>query len=134
MSKSNPMWGGRFDCSPNKIMEDINASISFDKRLAEQDILASKVHCSMLAKQKIISDDEARKIVEGLDFLQNNNQQLVATCRKIRSDVAKFIEQAMAERRRENLRGGVGMTAEGSGHETKSGNCSSSCSSKIEIV
>ena len=42
MSKSNPMWGGRFDCSPNKIMEDINASISFDKRLAEQDILASK--------------------------------------------------------------------------------------------
>ena len=67
MSKSNPMWGGRFDCSPNKIMEDINASISFDKRLAEQDILASKVHCSMLAKQKIISDDEARKIAEGLD-------------------------------------------------------------------
>jgi ubiquitin C-terminal hydrolase len=74
------------------------------------------------------------EIVEGLDFLQNNNQQLVATCRKIRSDVAKFIEQAMAERQRENLRGGVGMTAEGSGHETKSGNCSSSSASKIEIV
>ncbi len=61
------MWGGRFDCSPNKIMEDINASIDFDKRLAEQDVAASKVHCAMLARQKIISDAEATKIIGGLE-------------------------------------------------------------------
>ncbi|HEY5831715.1 MAG TPA: argininosuccinate lyase [Hyphomicrobiaceae bacterium] len=61
------MWGGRFSMSPAEVMEEINASIGFDKALAPQDIRASKAHAAMLAAQGIISRDDARKIGAGLD-------------------------------------------------------------------
>ncbi|HJU32444.1 MAG TPA: argininosuccinate lyase [Hyphomicrobiaceae bacterium] len=61
------MWGGRFTVSPAEIMQEINASIGFDKALAPQDIRASKAHAAMLAAQGIISKDDARKIAGGLD-------------------------------------------------------------------
>jgi argininosuccinate lyase len=66
-SSANKMWGGRFSMSPAEIMEEINASIGFDKALAPQDIRASKAHAAMLAAQGIISKDDARKINSGLD-------------------------------------------------------------------
>jgi argininosuccinate lyase len=64
---ANKMWGGRFSMSPAEVMEEINASIGFDKALAPQDIRASKAHAAMLAAQGIISRDDARKIDAGLD-------------------------------------------------------------------
>ncbi|ACT56843.1 argininosuccinate lyase [Candidatus Liberibacter asiaticus] len=66
----NQMWGGRFSSSPSWIMEKINVSIDFDKKLFEQDILGSKVHTTMLAKQGIISSEEAQKIIEGLKVIR----------------------------------------------------------------
>ena len=65
--KNNPMWGGRFKKSPTKLMQDFNQSISFDKRLYQQDIAASIVHCQMLVKQNIITSDEGDKIIDGLN-------------------------------------------------------------------
>jgi argininosuccinate lyase len=64
---ANKMWGGRFTMSPAEIMQEINASIGFDKALAPQDIRASKAHAVMLAAQGIISKDDAKKINAGLD-------------------------------------------------------------------
>jgi argininosuccinate lyase len=61
------MWGGRFTASPAEIMEEINASIGFDKRLAPQDIRASKAHAAMLAKAGIIEAADAQAIADGLD-------------------------------------------------------------------
>ena len=61
------MWGGRFAAGQDSLMVEINASIEFDKRLAEQDILASKVHAKMLSKQNIISESDCKSIVKGLD-------------------------------------------------------------------
>src|SRR6476620_4858465 len=61
------MWGGRFSVSPAEVMQEINASIAFDKALAPQDIRASKAHAAMLAAQGIISKDDAKKINAGLD-------------------------------------------------------------------
>ena len=52
------------------MMEAINASIDFDKRLYAQDIAASKAHARMLAQQKIIATDDAVAIVEGLDAVK----------------------------------------------------------------
>jgi argininosuccinate lyase len=63
---SNAMWGGRFASGPDAIMEAINASISFDKRMASQDIAGSIAHSAMLAKQGIITDSDASAIKEGL--------------------------------------------------------------------
>lgn len=64
--KSNAMWGGRFADGPDAIMEAINASISYDQRLASQDIAGSRAHAAMLAKQGIITDNDANTIREGL--------------------------------------------------------------------
>jgi len=66
---SNNMWGGRFSEKPDAIMEEINASIDFDKALATQDIAGSRAHARMLADQGIISADDAQQIVAGLDAI-----------------------------------------------------------------
>jgi argininosuccinate lyase len=66
---SNKMWGGRFASGPDAIMEEINASIDFDRHLYRQDIAASKAHADMLAKQGIIAADDAKKIAHGLDTI-----------------------------------------------------------------
>ncbi|MFT3690422.1 argininosuccinate lyase [Paenirhodobacter sp.] len=63
---SNAMWGGRFAAGPDAIMEAINASISFDKRLYAQDIRGSRAHAAMLAAQDILTDSDAEAIREGL--------------------------------------------------------------------
>ncbi|TFG88751.1 MAG: argininosuccinate lyase [Hyphomicrobiales bacterium] len=64
---TNTMWGGRFAASPAEIMEEINASIDFDKRLWRHDIEASKAHVAMLGATGIVTSDEAGKIAKGLD-------------------------------------------------------------------
>src|SRR5579862_9762117 len=64
---SNKMWGGRFVSGPSKIMEEINASIDFDRKLAAQDIAGSKAHVAMLAETGIIAKADAAAIAKGLD-------------------------------------------------------------------
>lgn len=74
---TNKMWGGRFKFGPSEIMKKINASIGFDKKLYKQDIKASIVHASMLAKQNIIEQEEFEQIKNGLleiEKLIENNQ------------------------------------------------------------
>ncbi len=63
---SNQMWGGRFAAGPDAIMEAINASIGFDRRMAAQDIAGSRAHAAMLAATGVISDSDAKAIREGL--------------------------------------------------------------------
>jgi argininosuccinate lyase len=64
---ANKMWGGRFKASPAEVMEEINASVGFDKALAPYDIRASKAHAAMLGAQGIVSKEDAAKIAAGLD-------------------------------------------------------------------
>jgi argininosuccinate lyase len=66
---TNTMWGGRFAASPAEVMEDINASIDFDKRLWRHDISASKAHVAMLAATGILTAKEAKEIAGGLDTI-----------------------------------------------------------------
>ena len=60
------MWGGRFAEGPDAIMEEINASIGFDQRLARQDIEGSRAHARMLAATGVITDSDADQICDGL--------------------------------------------------------------------
>ncbi len=66
---SNQMWGGRFASGPAAIMEAINASIGFDRKLYAQDIRGSLAHSEMLAKTGIISTDDQEKIANGLNTI-----------------------------------------------------------------
>ena len=60
------MWGGRFAEGPDAVMEAINASIGFDRRMARQDVEGSRAHAAMLAATGIIPDSDAAAIREGL--------------------------------------------------------------------
>jgi argininosuccinate lyase len=64
--KANTMWGGRFAAGPDAIMEAINASIGYDRRMASQDIEGSRAHAAMLAATGIVTDTDAEAIREGL--------------------------------------------------------------------
>ena len=64
--KGQKMWGGRFAAGPGALMQAINVSIGFDRRLAAQDIAGSKAHSDMLAKQGIISAKDRDAIHAGL--------------------------------------------------------------------
>lgn len=66
---SNKMWGGRFGSGPDAIMEEINASIDFDKKLYAQDIQGSLAHAQMLADTGIISTEDRDKIAHGLNTI-----------------------------------------------------------------
>ena len=63
---ANAMWGGRFASGPDAIMEAINASIGFDRRLAAQDVAGSRAHAAMLAAQGIITHEDRDQIDAGL--------------------------------------------------------------------
>lgn len=66
---SNQMWGGRFASGPAAVMEAINASIGFDRKLYAQDIRGSIAHSEMLAAQGIIAAADQQKIATGLNTI-----------------------------------------------------------------
>ncbi len=66
---SNQMWGGRFASGPDAVMEAINASIGFDRKLYSQDIKGSLAHSAMLAEKGIISHDDQARIADGLNTI-----------------------------------------------------------------
>jgi argininosuccinate lyase len=94
---ANKMWGGRFAMSPAEVMEEINASIGFDKALAPQDIRASKAHAAMLAAQGIISKDDARKIVAGLDRVLQEIESGRFTFSRALEDVHMNVESRLKD-------------------------------------
>ena len=66
---SNQMWGGRFASGPAAIMEAINASIGFDRKLYAQDVRGSLAHAEMLAETGIISPADQQEIAHGLNTI-----------------------------------------------------------------
>ncbi len=63
---TSKIWGGRFQSATDAVLEAINVSIDFDKRLGPQDIRGSLAHVAMLAKQGVVSQEDAANITEGL--------------------------------------------------------------------
>jgi argininosuccinate lyase len=60
------MWGGRFSDKPAELMQAINVSIGFDRRLALQDLAGSRAHAAMLRKAGVISSEDEAAIQKGL--------------------------------------------------------------------
>jgi argininosuccinate lyase len=61
------LWGGRFSASPAEAFERLNASVPFDIRLAPYDVRGSIAHARMLGKQGIVSPEESKELVRGLE-------------------------------------------------------------------
>ena len=94
---SNKMWGGRFTSGPGAIMEEINASIDFDRHLYRQDIAASKAHAQMLAKQGIITAEDAKKIAHGLDTILSEIEGGKFSFKRALEDIHMNVEGRLSE-------------------------------------
>lgn len=98
---SNQMWGGRFAAGPDAIMEAINASIGFDKRMAAQDIAGSKAHAAMLAATGIVTDSDAEAMKEGLDAvlaeIEGGTFQFSAALEDIHMNVEARLKEVIGE-------------------------------------
>jgi argininosuccinate lyase len=94
---SNKIWGGRFSSGPDAIMEEINASIDFDHRLYRQDIAASKAHAEMLARQAVITGEDAAQIARGLDTILLEIESGTFVFRRSLEDIHMNVEARLAE-------------------------------------
>jgi len=93
---SNSMWGGRFQSAPAAIMEEINASIGFDKALWRQDIQGSKAHVAMLAQQGIVTEADAKAIAGGLDQVASEIEKGDFTFSRSLEDIHMNVESRLA--------------------------------------
>ncbi len=91
------MWGGRFAGKPAELMQRINASISFDKRLWREDIATSKAHAAMLGDQGIISEEDAKAIIGGLDQLADEYERDGVPEREDLEDIHMTVEHRLGE-------------------------------------
>ena len=92
------MWAGRTDGVTEKIADDFNSSIHFDSRMYQQDITGSMTHAAMLAKQGIISEQDADALIEGLsqilEDLQSGKLSIDFSC----EDIHMFVEAELTKR------------------------------------
>jgi argininosuccinate lyase len=94
---SNKMWGGRFATGPAAIMEEINASIGFDQKLAAQDIAGSKAHAAMLGAVGILSAGDVAAIHDGLDKVKAEIDAGTFTFSRALEDIHMNVESRLAE-------------------------------------
>ncbi len=94
---SNQMWGGRFASGPAAIMEAINASIGFDRKLYAQDIAGSQAHAQMLAEKGIISAEDQSKIAHGLNTILSEIEAGTFTFSTRLEDIHMNVEARLAE-------------------------------------
>ena len=93
---SNQMWGGRFAAGPSAIMEEINASVGFDKKLYAQDIAGSIAHATMLAAQGIIAAEDRDKIVAGLKQIEGEIESGAFEFSRKLEDIHMNVESRLA--------------------------------------
>jgi argininosuccinate lyase len=89
---SMKLWGGRFRKKENELMEQFNSSLSFDKRLYEEDIKGSMAHVKMLSKCGILSNDERNAILEGLKLILSDIELDILKVEGDYEDIHSFIE------------------------------------------
>jgi len=92
------LWGGRFDAPTDKFVEEFNASVDVDARMYREDIAASRVHARMLEKQGIISDDDVKQILQGLDDIEAEIERGEMQFTVALEDVHMNIESRLTEK------------------------------------
>lgn len=90
-------WGGRFAEAPDRLAQQFNASWSFDRRLAMVDIEGSLAHAEMLAKQGILSAEEAETLRRGLLEVRREIEEGSFVWREELEDVHMNIETRLSE-------------------------------------
>ncbi|MDC7294014.1 MULTISPECIES: argininosuccinate lyase [unclassified Butyrivibrio] len=92
------LWGGRFTGNINELAWNFNASITFDKRFLEVDVMGSKAHAAMLARQGIITKKEQEQITEGLDSILSDVKAGKLEITTKYEDIHSFLEANLIDR------------------------------------
>jgi argininosuccinate lyase len=95
---SEKVWGGRFREDTDATLDRFNASISFDRRLYAQDIEGSMAHCRMLAKQRIISEEDASRILDALTEIRREMDRGDFHFDEAHEDIHTLVEKALVEK------------------------------------
>ena len=92
------LWAGRTDGATEQIADDFNSSIHFDSRMYRQDITGSMAHAAMLAAKNIITNEDADRLIAGLEGilhdLDSGALEFDMTC----EDIHMFVEQVLTQR------------------------------------
>jgi argininosuccinate lyase len=92
------LWGGRFTKKTDDLVYAFNASIEFDKRLYRQDIRGSLVHAAMLVKQGILSEEDGKKIRDGLNGILEDLESGKLQITSEYEDIHSFVEATLTDR------------------------------------
>ena len=92
------LWGGRFTKETDKLVYNFNASISFDQKFFKQDIEGSMAHVKMLAKQKILSEEDKNQILSGLESILADVIDGKLEITNEYEDIHSFVEATLIER------------------------------------
>ena len=92
------LWGGRFTKETDQLVNNFNASISFDQKFYKQDIEGSIAHAAMLGHQGIISEEESSKIQEGLKGILSDIEDGRLEITDEYEDIHTFMEATLIER------------------------------------
>ena len=92
------LWGGRFTKATDQLVYDFNASIGFDQRFFAEDIIGSKAHVKMLAKQGILTEKERDEILVGLESIQKDVADGTLAITSEYEDIHSFVEANLIER------------------------------------
>ncbi len=94
---TSKIWGGRFSAGPGAIMEEINASVGFDQRLAKQDLHGSRAHCAMLVAAGLINKEDGEAIQGGLTRIEKDVAEGNFVFKRSLEDVHMNIEARLTD-------------------------------------
>ncbi len=97
MNASSKLWGGRFQKPTHELVDQLNASLPFDRRLARHDILGSLAHVTMLARCGIVPRDDARVIAQGLRAVLREIEQERFEFRLADEDIHLSVERRLRD-------------------------------------
>lgn len=92
------LWGGRFTKETDQLVYDFNASITFDRRMYEEDIEGSLAHVKMLARQGILTEKEKEEIVAGLNGILEDVKAGRLEISEQYEDIHSFVEATLTDR------------------------------------
>ena len=92
------LWGGRFTKATDQLVYDFNASIGFDQRFFSEDIMGSKAHVKMLAKQGILTEEERDEILVGLEGIEKDVADGKLAITSEYEDIHSFVEANLIDR------------------------------------
>ena len=88
------LWGGRFTKATDDLVYQFNQSIGFDQRFFRQDLAGSRAHVRMLTKQGILTEEEGKAILAGLDGIERDVEAGTLTIDETCEDIHSFVEAA----------------------------------------